>query len=241
MDELTTAHTYTSTKHSGHRVGGSILSGLTTVILVLLISSSLGAAGGKGKNQTTKTPPTPESEYAARFKNVETALAAVNTPYLVLDAKKSRLRLKLRGVTVRDYRYTLMSDSDEVAAFTNLAASGDTLPKSLVRLHVFDAERQLNDTVLGIVSEATFAPPDLIQRYRPGRLTATFANRVVLDVHALDITGVPSSWKANLAENLRLFADDMLGGETLRIAIMRDDAMSFYGACQGAPPILIAP
>lgn len=193
------------------------------------------------KNQAAKTPPTPESEYAARFKNVETALATVDKPYLVLDTKRSRLSLKLRGVTVRDYRYTLMSDTDEVATFKNLSVSGDTLPKSLVRLHAFDVEHQLNDTVLGIVSKATIAPPDLIQRYRPGRLTVTFAHRVVLDVHALDITGVPSSWQANLAENLRLFADDIFGGETLRIAIVRDDAMSFYGACQGAPPLLIAP
>jgi len=212
-----------------------------TVLLVLLISSSVDAARSKGKNQTAKTPPTPESEFAARFKNVENALAAVDKPYLVLDSRRSRLSLKLRGVTVRDYRYTLMSDSDEVATFKDLAVSGDTLPKSLVRLHIFDAEPQLNDTVLGIVSKATIAAPELIQRYRPGRLTATFANRVVLDVHALDITGVPSSWKANLAESLRLFADDVLGGETLRIAIMRDDAMSFYGTCQGAPPLLIAP
>jgi len=212
-----------------------------TVLLVLLISSGLSAAQGKGKNQTAKTPPTPESEYAARFKNVETALAAVDKPYLVLDTKRSRLSLRLRGVTVRDYRYTLMSDSEQVAAFKNLAVSGDTLFKSLVRVHVFDAEPQLNDTVLGIVSKATIAAPELIQRYRPGRLTATFANRAVLDVHALDITGVPSSWRANLAENLRLFADNMLGGETLRIAITRDDAMSFYGTCQITPALLIAP
>jgi hypothetical protein len=221
--------------------GVSILSGLMTVLLMFLISSSLDAAQGKGKNQTAKTPPTPESEFAARFKNVETALASANKPYLVLDTKRSRLSLKLRGVTVRDYRYTLMSDSDEVATFKDLAVSGDTLPKSLVRLHIFDAEPQLNDTVLGIVSKATIAAPELIQRYRPGRLTATFANRVVLDVHALDITGVPSSWRANLAEDLRLFADNVLGGETLRIAITRDDAMSFYGTCQGAPALLIAP
>ncbi|MCX6835747.1 MAG: hypothetical protein NTW07_11560 [candidate division Zixibacteria bacterium] len=219
----------------------SILSGMMIVLLVLLIGSSLDAAQGKGKNQTPKTPPTPESEYAARFKTVETALATFDKPYLVLDTKRSRLSLRLRGVTVRDYRYTLMSDSEDVATFKSLAISGDTLPKSLVRLHVFDAEPQLNDTVLGIVSKATIAAPELLQRYRPGRVTATFANRVVLDVHALDITGVSSSWKANLAEDLRLFADNFLGGETLRIAITRDDAMSFYGTCQGAPALLIAP
>jgi hypothetical protein len=218
-----------------------MLSGLMTAILVLLICTSLIAAGGKGKNQKAKTPPTPESEYAARFKNAETALAAADNPYFVLDLKKSRLRLKLRGVTMRDYRYTPMDDSDEVAVFKKLAISGETLPKPLVRLHAFDAERQLNDTVLGIVSKATVAPPEVIQRYRPGRLTATFDHRVVLDVHTLDVTGIASSWTANLAENLRLFADDILGGETMRIAIVRDDAMSFYGACQDVPSLLIAP
>jgi hypothetical protein len=218
-----------------------MLSGLTTVILVLLMSCSLSVAQGKGKNQTPKTQSTPEAEYAARFKSVENELAAGDKPYFVLDTKKTRLRLRMRGVTMRDYRYILMSDSDEVAVFTKLAVSGDKLPKTLLRVHVFKSEKQLNDTVLGIVSEATFAAPEVIQRYRPGRMTATFENRVVLDVHALDVSGSSASWTSNLAEDLRLFADDILGGETLRIAIVRDDAMSFYGACLNAPALLIAP
>lgn len=195
----------------------------------------------QSKKQTAKTAPTPGSEYATRFKSVETALAAADKPYFVLDTKQSRFRLKVRGVTMRDYRYTAMSDADEIADFTKLAVSGDTLPKTLVRLHVFDYEKQLNDTVLKIVSEATFAAPEVIQRFRPGRITATFENRVVLDVTALDVAGLSASWSANLAERLRLFADDFLGGETMRIAIVRDDAMSFYGACQNAPALLIAP
>ena len=241
MGEYTTEHTYSSTSpfHCGRHF--LTLIGIGTTLLALLMWSGLQAAQSKGRNQGAKTPPTPESEYAARFKSVETAMAAVDKPYFVLETKKSRLRLKLRGVTLRDYRYTLMSDSDDVKTFVDLAVSGDTLPKALVRLHAFDAERQLNDTVLGIVSEATFAPPELIQRFRPGRLTATFENRVTLDVHTLDVTGLPSPWTTNLAERLRLFADDLLGGETIRIAIVRDDAMSFYGACQGGLALLIAP
>ncbi|MEW5794966.1 MAG: hypothetical protein AB1772_01270 [Candidatus Zixiibacteriota bacterium] len=194
------------------------------------------------KTQQTKTPPTPESEYAARYKGAEAALAGGDRPYFILDSKKLRLRLKIRGATVKDYYFKLADgDSEDVKDFCELAGSGDSVAKAMVRLHVFESERQLNDTVLGIVAGATTAPAELIQRYRPERLTVTFQDRLVLDVRALDINGTESSWSANLAERLRLFADDLLGGETLTIYIPRDDAMSFYGACQNAPPLLVAP
>jgi hypothetical protein len=253
MTAYVTEHTYSSTESDKQTVvcrsnpGRRRRTDSTIKLLIWLMTTLVFLCGGvvsaqnKNKTQAPKTPPTPESEYAARFKSVETELASADKPYFVLDTKHSRLRLKVRGVTMRDYRYTLMSDSDEVAEFANLAISGDTLPKSLVRLHVFNSEPQLNDTVLGIVANATFAAPEVIQRYRPARLTATFGHRLVLDVTALDVNGTEASWQANLAENLRLFADDLMGGETLRIAIIRDDAMSFYGACQNVPALLIAP
>jgi hypothetical protein len=239
MIEYATEHTYSSTRSFRSRRLFFVLAGL--VMALAFLCGNVVTAQSKGKNQTARTLPTPEAEYAARFKSVENELAAGDKPYFVLDTKKSRLRLKMRGATMRDYRYILMSDSDGIAAFTKLAVSGDTLPKTLLRVHVFESEKQLNDTVLKIVSEATFAAPEVIQRYRPGHLTATFENRVVLDVHALDVSGSSASWSSNLAEDLRLFADDVLGGETLRIAIVRDDAMSFYGACLNAPALLIAP
>jgi hypothetical protein len=238
MTAYVTEHTYSSTDRLYRHRFFLVLLWLAAVFVFLCGSVALAQSK---KKQPTKTPPTPESEYAARFKSVETELASADKPYFVLDTKNSRLRLKVRGVTMRDYRYTLMSDANDVAEFAKLAVSGDTLPKTLVRLHVFESEKQLNDTVLKIVSEATFAAPEVIQRYRPGRITATFQQRLVLDVTALDVSGTEASWQANLAENLRLFADDILGGETLRIAIVRDDAMSFYGACQNIPELLIAP
>ena len=212
-------------------------------VLALVAILAGGGAALAQKKSKAKTPPTPspqESEYAARFRGAEAALVGLDRPYLVLDLAKSRLRLRMRGVIIREYKFTLLDDSDDAKAFAELAAT-DTVAKSMVRMHVFEAERQLNDTVLGIVAGATTAPADLLQRYRPGRIAVTFSGRLALDVHAAAIVGKPFSWKDNLAEGMRLFADDLFGGECLSIQISRDDAMSFYGVCRGAPPLLVAP
>jgi hypothetical protein len=214
-----------------------------TVFALILVLALCGAALAQ-KKAKTKTPPPPapkESEYSARFRGAEAALAGIDRAYLVLDLAKNRLRLKLRGVIVREFKFTPLGDADEAKAFAGLAAASDTVTKAMVRMHVFDAERQLNDTVLGIVAQATTAPADLLQRYRPGRIAVTFSDRLALDVSAADIVGQPFSWKDNLAEDMRLFADDFFGGECLSIQIGRDDAMSFYGVCRGAPPLLVAP
>lgn len=218
-----------------------LLTGLVVVLLATLIGGGSAFTQGKGKKPSPKAPSTPESEYATRFKGAEATLAAGDRPYLILDLKKSIFHVKIRGVTMRDYSYTLLSGPDGVQSFAKLASSTDSVAKSMIRLHVFESERQLNDTVLGIVSEATTAPAALIQRYRPGHLSVTFQNRLALDVHVSDATGTSASWTSNLAEHLRLLADNILGGESLTILIRRDDAMSFYGACQSAPPLLVAP
>jgi hypothetical protein len=215
---------------------------LSVLVLVMILAGGGAAlAQKKSKSKTPPTPPPQESEYAARYRGAEAALVGIDRPYLVLDLAKSRLRLILRGVIVREYKFTLLGDSDDAKAFASLAAATDTVPKKMVRMHVFDSERQLNDTVLGIVAEATTAPADLLQRYRPGRIAVTFSDRLALDIRAADIIGKPYSWKDNLAESMRLFADDLFGGECLAIQISRDDAMSFYGVCQSAPPLLVAP
>lgn len=217
------------------------MTGLLVVLLATLIGGGSAFTQAKGKQPSPKTPSTPENEYATRFKGAEAALAGGDRSYFILDLKKSRLRLKIRGVTMRDYSYTLLGDSDAIQAFARITVSSDSVAKSMIRLHVFESERQLNDTVLGIVSEATTAPAELIQRYRPGHLSVTFQNRLALDVHVSDVSGSQASWTSNLAENLRLLADNILGGESLTILITRDDAMSFYGACQSGPPLLVAP
>jgi len=223
---------------------------LTTVIGVVLVllmatmavESALAQSKGKAKDKAPKTPPPPPAnDYASRFKGAEASLVGLDRPYLVLDFAKSQLHLKLRGVTMRDYKFTLLSSTDEPKAFTDQAAASDTVSKSLVRLHVFESEPQLNDTVLRIVAEATTAPANLIQRFRPKHISVTYSNRLALDVYATDVAGKSTSWSDDLAEEVRLFADGFMCGERLKIQISRDDAMSFYGICRDATPLLVAP
>jgi hypothetical protein len=240
MDAYNTAHTFLSTDSHRRPMRTAVVIGLVAVVILALMGTS-APAQSKRKAKTPPPPPVAESGYSARFKGSEAALVGLDRPYLVLDLTKSLLRLKLRGVTVRDYKFTVAGDADQVKAFRDHAEAGDTVAKSIVRLHVFEREHQLNDTVLGIVAEATTAPADLIQRYRPKRLSVTFSNKLALDVVAAGVGGQSVSWSADLAEELRLFADDLFGGEMLSIQISRDDAMSFYGVCKTTPPLLVAP
>ena len=242
MDAYNTARTFSFTDMNRSRRQLATLLGLVLLLLLASVAFESALGQGKGKAKMPKTPPPPPAnDYASRFRGAEAALVGVDRPYLVLDFAKSQLHLKLRGVSLRDYKFTLLSSPDEPKAFTGQAAAGDTVSKSLVRLHVFESEPQLNDTVLRIVAEATTAPANLIQRFRPKHLSVTYSNRLALDVYAADIGGKSVSWTDDLAENLRLFADNILGGERLKIQISRDDAMSFYGVCRDATPLLVAP
>lgn len=240
MDAYNTGRTSSSTDSNRRQMRMAVLIGLVTIIILALLGAS-APAQTKRKAKTPAPPTVPESEYSARFKGAEAALVGLNQPYLILDLTKSLLQLKLRGVPVRDYKFTVTGDADQVKAFRNHAEVGDTVAKSIVRLHVFEMERQLGDTVLGIVAEATTAPADLIQRYRPKRLSVTFSNKLALDVVAAGVGGQSVSWSADLAEKLRLLADDWFGGVVLPIQISRDDAISFYGVCKTTPPLLVAP
>ncbi len=242
MDAYNTAHTYSFTDMNRSRRRLATVIGLVLLLLLATVAFDSAPAQGKSKGKTPKPPPPPPAtDYASRFKGAEAALVGVDRPYLVLDFAKSQFHLKLRGVSLRDYKFTLLSSPDEPRAFTDHAAAGDTVSKSLVRMHVFESEPQLNDTVLRIVAEATTAPANLIQRYRPKHLSVTYSNRLALDVYASDIGGKSTSWSEDLAEELRLFADGVMGGERLKIQISRDDAMSFYGICRDATPLLVAP
>ena len=242
MDAYNTARTSSFTSSAGPRFRLLSAAGVVLVLLLALLGFESTLAQSKGKAKASKTPPPPtESEYSARFRGAEAALVGLDRPYLLLDLANSRLRLKLRGVIVRDFKFKLLSDPNEPKAFEKHAEVGDTVTKSMVRLHVFESERQLNDTVLGIVSQATTAPATLIQRYRPKHMSVTYSDRLALDVYAADVGGQPTSWRDDLAEKLRLMADGLMGGERLKIQIARDDAMSFYGVCREAPPLLIMP
>jgi len=179
-------------------------------------------------------------DYAERFQAAENRLADSEQLYMVCDLARSRLRLKLKGVVVRDYTYTLESDSDQVISFRRRAEDADSAAHRLTRLHLYEAANKLNDTVLGIVSEATKASSELLQRYRPERLAVTFEGRLGLEVLS-EVEGKPVSLGSNWAESAKEFAERVLGSKMLEIRLNPDDAVSFYGACQSKPPLLVAP
>lgn len=178
--------------------------------------------------------------YADRFKAAESALAETDRLYLVCDLRNSRVRLKIRGIVVRDYRYALVDDTGAMQSFRERARAADSAVHPLTRLHLYEAARQLNDTVLGIVSEATNASAELLQRFRPERLAVTFEGRLGLEVLS-EVDGEAVSLGSNWAETAKGFAERVLGSRMLQIRLEPDDAMSFYGACQSKPPLLIAP
>jgi len=226
------AHTYLSTKP---------VMRLARVAVVMALSAVVGGAcPALAEGKPKATAPQAAIEYEGRYKIAETELAAHDGTYLLLDLRKKRLRLKMRGVTVRDFRLTVISDSTETASFVERVRSGDRIAKQMARVLLFEAGNRLNDTVLGIVSEATKAPPDLIQRYIPERMTATFDGGLVLTAQT-DVDGSSVSIFANLLENVRLFFDRLLGAKSLTIQVSADDAVALYGALLAGPPLVLTP
>lgn len=176
-------------------------------------------------------------ELKLRLLESEQRLAAQDSPYLIIDFPSSRMTLKLRGAVIRSFPMEVLSKSEDIGQL--IGADTDTL--GLVhyvrRAHLYEGLLQLNDTVLNIVSEATNAPPEMIQRYKVGKLAVTWDGGIQMKI-TTDLEGRAISQTGNIIESGRSFLENYLGSEIIEVKVSSEDATALYGALDTGLPVI---
>jgi hypothetical protein len=169
----------------------------------------------------------------------EERLVADSQAYLVLDLAHRRMQIRVFGAVVRDLPIiSAISDSAALESFARHFGEGDSPIRRIERVYLFEGAKLVNDTVLGIVSEASNALPQQIQRYRPARLAITWEGKLSMVV-TTSISGQPIPGSKNYLESTRAFVEQTFGGERIEVQLNPDEAMSLYGICQPGVPTLV--
>jgi len=170
----------------------------------------------------------------------EERLVADSQAYLVLDLAHQRMQIRVYGAVVRDLPIIATSaDSATLESFARCFGEGDSPIRRVERVYLFEGAKLVNDTVLGIITEASKASPQQIQRYRPSRLAITWEGKLTMIV-TTSVAGQPVPGSKNFLESTRSFVEQTFGGEQIEVQLNPDEAMSLYGVCySGLPTLLI--
>jgi hypothetical protein len=193
----------------------------------------------KGKGKTWNRADA-EAEY--RLIQSELSLIKAGKPYLVLDFKRDRLVIKLKGATVWSYPMVFPEgDAGEVAGFQErFQGNGGRLVRTLTGKHLFAAKEQTPDSVLAIVGSAVRVDPSTLQRALPERFQIHWGDNLVLEVRT-DITGTPVSRFHNAMIEIGKVLYKPFGEAILVVKIKPDEGLTLYRATPVGMPTLIYP
>jgi hypothetical protein len=212
-------------------------------------------SSGAGKEEVTPTPrasarpkkatePWDPARAAEEFRRLqfELALAKAGEVYMVIDAERGEILLKLKGTVVWNSHMEIApEDSDAVGAFAQRFTGEDRqLIRMLTSKHLFAAKEKTPDSILAIVGQVVKADPQLLQRDIPQRFELKWGWDVILDVRT-DIVGEPRSKMKNLEVSVIEALQRPLGGTRLKVRLASDDALTLYRAASLGLPTLLYP
>jgi hypothetical protein len=197
------------------------------------------ATGDKGKGKTWNRADA-EAEY--RLIQSELNLIKIGKPYLVLDFKRDRLMIKLKGATVWSYPMVFAEgDADQVNGFRKRFQGDDGwLVRALTGKHLFAAKEQTSDSVLAIVGSAVKVDPSTLQRELPERFQLHWGENLILEVRT-DITGTPVSRFHNAMIEIGKVLYKPFGEAVLVVKIKPEEGLTLYRATPVGMPTLIYP
>lgn len=199
------------------------------VALITIVSYGVYRIGRKGELHSM--------ELRLKLLEAEQQLAGQKSPYLLIDFSKSRMTLKLRGAVIRSIPMELITKQEEIGQLIGGDADSLHLVHYVRRAHLYEGLLQLSDTVLNIVSEATNAPPESIQRYKVGKLAVTWDGGIQMKI-TTDLEGKSISQAGNIIESGRSFLENYLGTEIIEVKVSSEDATALYGVLDTGLPVI---
>jgi len=177
-----------------------------------------------------------------RSLGLELALARTGNPYLVIDAERKDIALKVKGAVVWNSHLELVSgDSEAFADFAHRFSGGGRRPvRMMTSKYLFASKEKTPDSILAIVGKVVKADPQLLQRDIPQRFELRWGSNLILEVHT-DIVGAPKSRFKNAEVSLLEAIRRPFGLYRLTVKLGSDDALTLYRAADPGLPTLILP
>jgi len=192
------------------------------------------------KSKTVWDRSSAQAEYL--MLQAELTLAKIDKPYLVLDFKGKKLKLKLRGAVVWTCPLQFPSDnSGGVTDFVDRFRGDDNrLARQVIDKYLFAASGQISDTILAIVGRAVSVAPEMLQRVLPERFQLRWDAGLILEVRT-DISGKPTSKFQNAIVEISQALYRPFGETTIVLKLKPEDALTLYRATSvGMPTLIIA-
>ncbi len=212
---------------------------------VLLLSLSCG------RKEASKPEPVPEkgkekswnravAEKEYRLIQTELKLVKTGKPYFVLDFKRGKLELRLKGTIVWAYPIDpAESDASDVVGFQKrFQGDGNRLIRPITGKYLFAAKGQTSDSVLGIVGRAMRVDPAKLQRELPQRFQLRWENDLILDIQT-NIAGTPISKFDNVMVEIGQVLNRPFGESILAVKIKPEEGLTLYRAAEVGMPTLI--
>lgn len=197
--------------------------------------------GGTGKDKN-KSWNRADAEAEYRLIQSELNLIKTGKPYLVLDFKRDRLVMKLKGAIVWSYPMVFAEqDAGEVAGFRKrFQGDNGRLIRTLTGKHLFASKEQTPDSILAIVGSAVRVDPSALQRELPERFQLHWGDDLVLEVQT-DIAGTPVSRFHNAMVEIGRVLNLPFGESILVVKIKPEEGLTLYRATPIGMPTLIYP
>ncbi len=194
------------------------------------------------EDQAARVPERSEIEAEYNLIQAELRLARTEKPYLVIDAGKNEMRLKLKGATVwYNHLELLESESDRLDQFAGrFLGSDNRILRLMTEKHLFASSDKTPDSILAIVGEVVKVDPELLQREIPERFQLLWDHSLILEVRTGQ-AGKPASFFKNTMLEVRRTLQRPFGESYLAVKMNPEEALTLYRVSQPGLPTLIYP
>ncbi len=213
--------------------------------LILALALTLGACGHERASAQDGEPADTETvrlrqEYALARAHME--LARGEQTYLEIDGAGSELHLRVKGAIVFSAPITFLpedsgSAGDLINDFIEDLFTDDQVISFVRERYLYSHSQTIPDSVLAIISDATGAAPELLQRYLPERFIIEWEGGVVLDVRTT-AEGKPVSTFSNIMTEIRQVIKRPFSSH-LVVLMDTDDALTLFNVCEPGTPTVV--
>jgi hypothetical protein len=218
-----------------------LISGL---LLIALIQSCSKQSSPDRNQADTKTSTWNRQQADLQYRQLQTEINLAQTKelYLVLDLRRMKIALKLKGAIVWEAPLSMLEpDSSAAIDFAGHFESRDgQLMRHISGKYLFAADKKTPDSILAIVGEAVNVRPELLQREVPARFQLTWNDGLILDVRT-DISGKYKEPLKNALQQVKHVINRPFGETSLAIKMDPDAALTLYRAAIKGLPTMIYP
>lgn len=157
---------------------------------------------------------------------------------LTVHLATKQLRLRMEGATVWNAPAVFVSDSAAMVTFADGMRLSGSDSAVIRRVHLFEASRPVDDSILAIVARADGLPIENLQRFVPERFLLELSNGDCIDI-LTDLPGTRLSLIDNALEEGRALIRSLTGGRCLTVRLSAREGMSLFGACRAGMTVTI--